>query len=69
MVSAGKSQSLFQIILCDRHWGQGHRGSVVLWRGWIWLLLLEEEECKTNFSRFVVFGPVFRNSVFHDVNG
>lgn len=63
MVSAGKSQLFFQIILCDRHWDQGHCGSVVLWREWVWLLLLEEEECKTNFLRFVVFGPVFRKSL------
>lgn len=48
--------------------GQVHCGSVVLCRGWIWLPLLEEEECKTNSSRFVGFGPVFRNSVFHDFN-
>lgn len=54
--------------LCDSHRGQVHCGSVMLHRGWIWLLLLQKEQRKTNFSRFAGFGPVFRNNVFHDFN-
>lgn len=48
------------LCLCDRCRGQVHRGSAVLHRRWIWLLLSEEEQCKTIFSRFADFGLVFR---------
>lgn len=54
--------------LRDGHRGQVHCSSVMLHRGWICLLLLEEEQRKTNFSRFAGFGPVFRNNDFHDFN-